>query len=71
MLSIPSLGSMNREAMANPMKTKAPMKVITLAEMNLATIIPTSTAAPVHTVCPRHPPDDDITCHTWVTLTSQ
>ena len=56
--SIPSLlGSINIEAMANPINTRAPMKVMTLADMNLATIIPTSTAAPVHTVCPRHPPD--------------
>ena len=31
-----ALGSMKMEAMAKPMKTRAPMKVMTLAEMNLA-----------------------------------
>ena len=45
-----SLGSMKMEAIAKPMKTRAPMKVMTLAEMNLATIMPTRTAPPVHTV---------------------
>lgn len=33
------------------------MSVRNRAEMNLATIIPTSTAAPVHTVWPRQPPE--------------
>ena len=34
----------------------SPMSVRNRAEMNFATIIPTRTAAPVHTVWPRHPP---------------
>ena len=49
-------GSVKMDAMPKPMKTIAPMTVMTRAEMNLATIMPTSTAAPVHTVWPRHPP---------------
>ena len=57
-----ALGSMKMEAIAKPMKTRAPMKVMTLADMNLATIIPTRTAAPVQTVCPAQPPS--MTPHT-------
>ena len=51
-----ALGSMKMDAIAKPMKTRAPMKVMTLVEMNLATIIPTKTAPPVQTVCPAQPP---------------
>ena len=60
------LGSVRIEAIPNPMNTKAPMRVKNRAEMNLATIIPTSTAAPVHTVWPRQPPEVTLSQHYWI-----